>query len=363
MGGKSTRLCYRTFGLEWSQRAVHAKRLEILTVSKMEALSVQETLRFFDYEIAVLLPCFNEGTTVESVVRQFREALPEAQIYVYDNNSSDGSARLATSAGAIVRSEARQGKGHVVRRMFADIEADVFIICDADGTYDASAAPRLVKTLTDDGLDMVVGTRVEIGDAAYPPAHKFGNWLLTSLVKVIFGTGFTDMLSGYRVMSSRFVKSFPQASRGFEIETELTIHALQLQMPVKESLTDYRERPIGSTSKLRTVRDGFGILTKILVMLKRERPLYLFGLISFGLLAASIFAGTPVVSDYLASGTVPRLPSAVLATGLMILSFLSLFCGLILDTVTCGRNEAKRLRYLELPSIHAICGERARHKG
>ena len=323
-------------------------------MSMMEALPAEENQRFNGLQIAVLLPCYNESTTVESVVRQFQRALPQARIYVYDNNSSDRSGQLAAEAGAIVRCEHRQGKGHVVRRMFADIKADVFIMCDADGTYDASAAPRLVRTLTDEGLDMVVGTRVEVGNAAYPPAHRFGNWLLTSLVKVIFGTGFTDMLSGYRVFSSRFVKSFPQASRGFEIETELTIHALQLQMPAMESLTDYRERPVGSTSKLRTIHDGFGILTKILIMLKRERPLYLFGLLSFAMLVASIVVGTPVVTDYLATGTVPRLPSAVLATGLMILSSLSLFCGLVLDTVTCGRNEAKRLRYLALPGIHAI---------
>lgn len=313
-----------------------------------------------DLRVAVLLPCYNECATVRSVVEDFRKALPSAKVYVYDNNSSDGSAAIAASAGAIVRSEERQGKGYVVRRMFADIEADVFVICDADGTYDASAVSRLISILVDGGLDMVVGARVEKAEAAYPPAHKFGNWLLTNLVKIMFGAGFSDMLSGYRVMSSRFVKSFPQASRGFEIETELTIHALQLQMPTAEGQTDYRERPIGSSSKLRTIRDGYRILTKIMIMLKRERPLYLFGLVSATLMVASLLAGTPVVLDYLETGEVPRLPSAVLATGLIILSFLSFFCGLILDTVTCGRNEAKRLRYLELPSILAVFDDRVR---
>lgn len=303
--------------------------------------------------VAVLLPCYNERATVSSVVQRFKAALPEADVYVYDNNSTDGSAELASGAGAIVRYEDRQGKGSVVRRMFADIEADIFIMCDADDTYDAAAAPRLVEALVDQGLDMVVGARVEVGDAAYPPAHRFGNWFLTTLVRLVFGSGFKDMLSGYRVMSRRFVKSFPQASRGFEIETELTIHALQLEMPAREFETDYCERPIGSDSKLNTIRDGFGILTKIVVMLKRERPLYLFGLLFAIMVGGSVVVGAPVVAEFLATGVVPRLPSAVLATGLMLLGFLSLFCGLILDTVTCGRNEAKRLRYLELPGVHS----------
>ncbi|MBE5073425.1 glycosyltransferase [Erythrobacteraceae bacterium E2-1 Yellow Sea] len=310
--------------------------------------------RFANLEVAVLLPCYNESRTVGTVVKQFAQSLPEAKIYVYDNNSTDNSAVLAANAGAIVRSETRQGKGHVVRRMFADIEADIFIMCDGDGTYDASAAPTLIEVLVENGLDMVVGAREEKCDEAYPPAHKFGNWLLTSLVKGIFGSGFSDMLSGYRVMSSRFVKSFPQMSRGFEIETELTIHALQLQMPSAERLTDYHERPLGSTSKLRTIPDGFQILMQIAVMLKRERPLFLFNLLFTSLALASIVVGTPVVAHYFEMGTVPRLPSAILATGLMILAFLCLFCGLILDTVTCGRNEAKRLRYLELPSINTL---------
>ena len=309
-------------------------------------------------EVAVILPCYNEAATISKVISDFRTHLPQARIYLYDNNSSDESIRLAREAGAIVRSEIRQGKGHVVRRMFADIEADIFVMCDADDTYDASAAPRLIGRLVEDGLDLVVGAREEIGDMAYPPAHKFGNWLLTSLVKFAFGNGFDDMLSGYRVMSRRFVKSFPQMSRGFEIETELTVHSLQLEMPAAEIRTDYRERPLGSASKLRTIPDGIRILTTIMVMLRQERPLYLFGLSFVALLLLSILVGTPVVIEFFRSGTVPQLPSAVLATGLMILAFLSLFGGLILDTVTRGRNEAKRLRYLELPGVGATCEAR-----
>ncbi|MEP2612533.1 glycosyltransferase family 2 protein [Marinobacter alexandrii] len=316
--------------------------------------------RFADLEVAVLLPCYNESETVVTVVGEFSRALPNAHIYVYDNNSTDDSWVLAEGAGATVRSEARQGKGFVVRRMFADIEADIFVMCDADGTYDASVAPKLIELLIKDGLDMVVGARAQASGAAYPLAHKFGNWFLTSMVSTIFGTGFKDMLSGYRVMSNRFVKSFPQMSQGFEIETELTIHALQLQLPSAESPTHYCERPRGSTSKLRTIPDGCRILTKILVMLKQERPLYLFSFVFFLLFFAALATGAPVIAEFVETGIVPRLPSAVLATGLMVLAFLCLFCGLILDTVTRGRNEAKRLRYLQLPSVHTVSRLRAK---
>jgi glycosyltransferase involved in cell wall biosynthesis len=304
-------------------------------------------------EVAVLLPCYNEGLVIGSVIEHFRAAVPDARIYVYDNNSNDGSAELARSAGAIVRDEKRQGKGFVVRRMFADIDADIYVICDADGTYDASAAPELVGLLIDKGLDMVVGTRVDTGGTAYRPAHKFGNWMLTSLVRTMFGGGFSDMLSGYRVLSRRFVKSFPLMSRGFEIETELTIHALELDMPTVEVPTRFRERVEGSESKLKTVSDGVRILWTIGTLLKQERPFFLFGLMAFMLIDAALLLGYPVISDYVKTGVVLRLPTAVLATGTMILGFLSLFSGLILDTVTRGRQEAKRLRYLEFCSIHA----------
>jgi glycosyltransferase involved in cell wall biosynthesis len=303
--------------------------------------------------IAVILPCYNEGLVIATVIERFRAMLPEAKIYVYDNNSTDNSAEIARHAGAIVRRETRQGKGFVVRRMFADIDADIYIMCDADETYDASAVRNLVAELAENGLDMVVGTRVDTGGTAYRPAHRFGNWMLTSLVRTMFGGGFSDMLSGYRVFSRRFVKSFPQMSQGFEIETELTIHALQLGMPVAEVPTRFQDRIEGSESKLRTISDGFRILWTIITLLKQERPFSLFGLCALALITASLIFGYPVIAEYMHSGTVPRLPMAVLATGTMILGSLSLFCGLILDTVTRGRKEAKLLRYLDLPSVNS----------
>lgn len=304
-------------------------------------------------EVAILLPCYNEGLVIRTVIERFRTAAPEARIYVYDNNSKDRSAQIARSAGAIVRDEKRQGKGFVVRRMFADVDADVYVMCDADETYDASAAPELVALLVDKGLDMVVGTRIDTSGTAYRPAHKFGNWMLTTLVRMMFGGGFSDMLSGYRVFSRRFVKSFPLMSQGFEIETELTIHALELEMPTVEVPTRFKERVEGSESKLKTVSDGVRILWTIATLLKQERPFFLFGLMALILVSLALLFGYPVITDYMRTGMVPRLPMAVLATGTMILAFLSLFSGLILDTVTRGRREAKRLRYLEFCSIHA----------
>lgn len=303
--------------------------------------------------IAVLLPCYNEGLAIRTVVEQFRAALPQADIYVYDNNSSDDSVAVARAAGAIVRSEPRQGKGNVVRRMFADIDADIYIMCDADETYEAAVAPELLARLVDNGLDMVVGTRTDVGGTAYRPAHRFGNWMLTSLVRAMFGGAFSDMLSGYRVFSRRFVKSFPQMSQGFEIETELTVHALQLGMPTSEMATRFKDRAEGSESKLRTVSDGVRILWTIVTLLKQERPFFLFGSISLLLFCLSLLFGYPVIAEYMRSHTVPRLPTAVLATGTMILASLSLFTGLILDTVTRGRKEAKLLQYLQLPGVYA----------
>lgn len=304
-------------------------------------------------EIAVLLPCYNEEAVISSVVERFRKALPGATIYVYDNASSDRSAQIARDAGATVRTESKQGKGFVVRRMFADIDADIYLICDADDTYDADAAPLLVEELIDNGLDMVVGTRIDPIGTAYRPAHKFGNLMLTSLVRWIFGGRFSDMLSGYRVFSRRFVKSFPSMSTGFEIETELTIHALQLEMPVAELPTEFKERIEGSESKLSTVSDGLRILFTIITLLKQERPFFLFGLTSLVLGTTALVLAYPVVLHYIVNGTVPRLPTAILATGMMILASLSMICGLVLDTVTRGREEAKRLCYLAFPSVHA----------
>lgn len=303
--------------------------------------------------IAVLLPCYNEGLVIGTVVDRFRSILPDADIYVYDNNSNDNSAEIARSAGAIVRTEKRQGKGFVVRRMFADIDADIYLMCDADETYEAGAAPELIRQLVDEGLDMVVGTRTDVSGTAYRPAHRFGNWMLTSLVRTMFGGGFSDMLSGYRAFSRRFVKSFPPMSQGFEIETELTVHALQLEMPVGERSTRFKDRVEGSESKLQTVSDGFRILWTIAALLKQERPFALFGSISLALFCMSLLFGYPVIVEYMESSTVPRLPMALLATGTMILSVLSLFSGLILDTVTRGRKEAKLLRYLDIPSVHS----------
>jgi glycosyltransferase involved in cell wall biosynthesis len=304
-------------------------------------------------DVAILLPCYNEGLAIRTVIERFRAAIPHARIYVYDNNSTDDSAEVARSAGAIVRSEARQGKGFVVRRMFADIDADIYLMCDADETYDAAMAMELVDNLVDRGLDMVVGTRMDVSGTAYRPAHKFGNWMLTSLVRTMFGSGFSDMLSGYRAFSRRFVKSFPLMSQGFEIETELTIHALQLEMPTLEVPTRFKDRIAGSDSKLQTVSDGIRILWTIFTLLKQERPLFLFAIAAGALMSFSLVLGYPIIAEYARTSTVPRLPTAVLVTGTMILAFLSLFSGLILDTVTRGRKEVKRLRYLELPSIYA----------
>jgi glycosyltransferase involved in cell wall biosynthesis len=298
--------------------------------------------------IAVLIPCFNEQAAIGRVVADFRAALPEATIHVYDNNSTDGTAAAARAAGALVRHEALQGKGNVVRRMFADIEADIYLLVDGDDTYEAAAAPRMVALLRDQGLDMVTGARSG-GEAAYRPGHRFGNRVLTGLVAAVFGNRVRDLLSGYRVFSRRFVKSFPALAGGFETETEFTVHALELGMPIGEVPTAYKERPPGSASKLSTIRDGVRILRTILVLVKEERPLPFFGLAALVLLLAGLGLFAPVLLTYLETGLVPRLPTAVLSLGLVLLSFLSLACGLILDTVTRGRKEAKRIAYLAIP--------------
>ncbi|MER2520071.1 MAG: glycosyltransferase family 2 protein [Bdellovibrionales bacterium] len=300
--------------------------------------------------IAVLVPCYNEETAIGQVVEDFRRALPGASIYVYDNNSRDKTAEVARQAGAIVRNEPLQGKGNVVRRMFADIEADIYVLVDGDATYDAESAPKMVEALIKGPLDMVNGARVTDIEKAYRPGHRFGNWLLTSMVAWTFGNRFTDMLSGYRVMSRRYVKSFPALSAGFETETELTVHALELRMPTAEIATPYKDRPVGSVSKLSTFRDGFRILWTIMVLVKEERPMQFFSLIASALAVFSIALMTPVLIEYAKTGMVPRLPTAVLSTGLMIMGFLSLSCGLILETVTRGRREMKRMRYLNIPA-------------
>ncbi len=304
-----------------------------------------------DLHIAVLIPCYNEEATVATVIGDFRRALPQSSIYVYDNNSRDRTRQLAQEAGAIVRSEPLQGKGNVVRRMFADIEADIYVLVDGDATYDAAKAPEMIHCLLDQRLDMVNGARVTAIEEAYRPGHRFGNWMLTGIVRWIFGDRFRDMLSGYRVFSRRYVKSFPSLAGGFEIETELTVHALHLRMPTAEIDTPYRERPEGSTSKLSTFRDGWKILWMILVLVKEEKPMPFFSVISASFAISSILLMLPILSEFLATGLVPRLPTAVLSMGMMILGFLCLACGLILDTVTRGRCEIKRMRYLNIPII------------
>jgi glycosyltransferase involved in cell wall biosynthesis len=297
--------------------------------------------------LAVLVPCFNEETAIAQVVRDFRAALPQATVYVYDNNSTDGTVEAARAAGAVVRRETRQGKGYVVRRMFSDIDADVYVLVDGDATYDAPSAPAMIARLLEDRLDMVVGARVHADEAAYRRGHVTGNRLLTGFVDTVFGSAFTDILSGYRAFSRRFVKSFPVLSGGFEIETELTVHALELELPVAEIKTPYYARPEGSVSKLSTWSDGFRILGTILKLYRSERPLRFFSSIGIALAAISIGFAIPIVITFLERGIVPRLPTAILAMGLMLAAYVSIAAGLILDTVTRGRREVKLLAYLE----------------
>jgi glycosyltransferase involved in cell wall biosynthesis len=301
------------------------------------------------HKIAVIIPCFNEAHSIADVVRGFKSVLPSARIYVFDNNSTDETVAIAGAAGALIRREMLQGKGNVVRRMFADVDADAYVMADGDSTYDPSYAADMVNRLFKDRLDMVVGTRVASHVAAYPLGHRFGNRLLTFAVANLFGKRFSDMLSGYRVFSRRFVKSFPAMSSGFEIETELTIHALELQLPVAEVVTPYRIRVAGSTSKLRTYVDGLKILRLIVFLYKNERPFQFFSAIAGAFIAVALALGIPLVVTFIKTGLVLRQPTAILATGLVLLSALSFVSGLILDTVTRGRREMRRLAYLSVP--------------
>lgn len=308
---------------------------------------------------AILIPCHNEEVAIAKVIADFRHQLPEAAVYVYDNNSTDRTIEVARNAGAMVASERLQGKGNVVRRMFADIDADVYILVDGDDTYDATSAPPMLDLLFSEGADMVTGTRITDIPAAYRRGHRLGNYLLTSLAAGIFGKRITDMLSGYRVFSRRFVKSFPALSSGFEIETELTIHALEVKMPLAEMKTTYRDRGEGSTSKLSTYKDGARILLVIVNLIKQERPLLLFFILSAVLFVVAVVLGVPLMVEFRHTHLVPRLPTAVLCAAIMMLSFLSLVCGLILDSVSRGRKEMKRLAYLSLPG-HAWNAPRVR---
>ena len=299
--------------------------------------------------IAVIIPCYNEAAAIGKVVRDFRTALPGAAVVVYDNNSSDDTTRVARGAGAEVYAEPLQGKGHVIRRMFADVEADVYVLVDGDDTYDAAAAPAMVDKLVAERLDLVNGRRRETDVQNYRLGHRFGNVMLTGLAKRLFGDRLDDMLSGYKIFSRRYVKSFPALSTGFEIETELTIHALEMNMPIAEVDTAYRNRPEGSVSKLNTFRDGFRIVGMIGRLLKEVRPFAFFSVVAALLAASAIFLAVPLALEYLDTGLVPRLPTAVLVTGMMIVAFLSLTCGVLLDSVARSRREIKRLHYLSIP--------------
>ena len=301
-------------------------------------------------KIAVVIPCFNEEKTIGVVIQEIQEYCPDALIYVCDNGSTDRTREIAEKNGAIILFEPLKGKGYALRRMFRDIEADVYVLIDGDDTYSASSAPHLIKRLIDGRLDMVTGTRISPTEGAYRPGHQFGNVLLTAIVRFFFGHRATDMLSGYRVLSRRFVKSFPMLTRGFEVETELTVHALDLDMPIEEVETKYKERPAGSHSKLNTYYDGIRILKTIIILIKEERPLLFFSAIFSIFVTISITLGVPIIVEYFETGLVPRFPTAILATGIMLLGFLSLVCGLILDTVTRGRRELKRLWYLSIPA-------------
>ena len=297
----------------------------------------------------MLLPCYNEEAAIAATVTGFKRALPTATVYVYDNNSSDRTREIAKKAGAIVRSERQQGKGHVVRRMFADVDADVYVIADGDLTYDSKAAPAMVDMLIADQLDMVVGTRRHEEKEAFRGGHVIGNKLFTGLLAGLFGRSFTDIFTGYRVFSRRFVKSFPVLSSGFEIETEISVHALELRMPVGEVETAYAARLEGSHSKLSTYSDGWRILKTIVTLYRIERPVLFYGSIGALLLLAAILLSIPLVITYLHTGLVPRVPTAILVTGMTIVAVLCFFAGLILDTVTRGRREVRRLAYLALP--------------
>jgi len=330
---------------------IHA-RLAVAEAA-LHAIGQKLSPELADLDIAVLIPCYNEAVAIAEVVRSFRTALPTARVYVYDNNSQDDTARVAREAGAIVRREPLQGKGHVVRRMFSDIEADLYVMADGDATYDAAAAPSMISRLIETQSDMVVGARITEEKAAYRQGHRFGNAVLTGLVAKLFGDRFTDMLSGYRVFTRRFAKSYPALASGFETETELTVHALELDMITAEVQTTYAARPEGSASKLNTIRDGFRILATIGRLMRDERPLLFFGAISAFTLGCATVLGVPVILDYINTGLVARFPTAFLCGSLGVLAAIAMVSGVILETVALGRREMKRLAYNGIESLPA----------
>ena len=301
-----------------------------------------------NYEVAILLPCCDEEAAIASVVQDFKQHIPDASIYVYDNNSSDNTIRCAEGAGAIVRREPMQGKGNVVRRMFADIEADIFIMSDGDGTYDISTSPELVRQLITEQLDMIVGVRVP-EKGAHRKGHSFGNFIFNKIIFFIFEDKYTDIFSGFRIFSKRFVKTFPALSKGFEVETEICIHALDLDVPLKEVPVRYSKRIAGSSSKLRTFSDGFVILRTIVSMFREVKPFTFFNIISVVLMFVAFLIGYPLVVTWIETGLVPRIPTAIIVMGLIVLSFICVTCGLVLDCVARGRKESKRLSYLTFP--------------
>jgi glycosyltransferase involved in cell wall biosynthesis len=312
-----------------------------------------------DPTVAVILPCYNEGAAVATVVADFQRALPGATVYVYDNNSTDDTADAARRAGAVVRQETMQGKGNVIRRAFSDVDAEIYVMADGDGTYDATRAPEMVGLLRTDSLDMVVGVREEQGEGAYRRGHRTGNMLFNRTVAILFGDRFTDIFSGYRVFSRRFVKSFPALSAGFEIETELSVHAIQLRMPILEIPTAYSGRIEGTTSKLRTYRDGFKILRNIALFTQHYRPLLFYGVIAMMLAGLSVGLAYPVIVEFFETGLVPRFPTAILATGIMLTAALCMAIGLILHTMSRGQLEMKRLEYLRYPCASEIPDQQA----
>lgn len=312
-------------------------------------MNVNQATTTESYKLAVLLPCYNEGPAIRKVVEDFRSVLPDATIYVYDNRSIDNTSEEALAAGAVVRREEWPGKGNVVRRMFSDIDADIYLMADGDGTYDHTMAPQMIQKLIDNHLDMVVGTRRDVYENAHRKGHGFGNKLFNGLYRSLFGPLFNDIFSGYRIFSRRFVKSFPAVSSGFEIETEMSVHASQLRMPIAEIPTQYGARQEGTASKLRTVRDGLRILFTFLILFKEIRPARFFGVLAVTLFFISIALSIPLLLTYLETGLVPRFPTAILATGLSLLGGIFMVSGLILDSVARGRLEQKRMWYVTNP--------------